>query len=784
MPSLKMKLPLFAAALLAGFLVMAVYIHLETIRHPYIGAVLEHDEIGWRVSSVDPSGKAAQGQVDRGDRALIVDGMPAETWFAGKTQASLVRATTSAFMRSDGSVYELRIETESDDVRKSLLAMLLEVLLLAIGLLAYRKNPGSHTVRRFSMMNYVMALVILTVYSTELALSNLLLALSSIWLPYLLLSFCVAFVLRAVPLMWTKALFVFRLLCALFSCYALWAMVQNEIPSWLRGTLHLVFMLTLLFILVMVRLYWRSLDSVEKNHALVLVAGLGFSLLPYLLLYAIPDLLGDGYFLAPEYALSGLVPLSAIFLYVLNKRSMVDMQVYLPRLVIHTLYYGGVFLLFSLAYRTKHPLWVVAIFGGFAAGTWAYRKHLYRSERSAEGRRKWLDQQKLKLSIQVAKTRNIQDILSLMSEALHHIVDVEGICVIWQDEEGTRPVVHGTGKYEYTGTGEDACWMERSFWERNFDFEYVASIASHAEKGGKGYLCMGPKRNLSMFSAEEKGLIDEICVEAVRLLTNTRLLVGLHKEFQRTKEQNAAFERHVSDIRQTNRLLLEAQQAERIRLSYALHDHLLQNLIFLSRDLEELADQGRVDSKRVAAWLKCVYDSQQEIRVLCDELYPHIVDKADLEESLRWLLRTAGEKGGLNVSLHYHWHAEAPPPDPILKSNLFRIIRELVHNVLKHAEASRLDVYLNLEPIGVICCVVSDDGKGFDATAFPDHIASIDGGHLGLISVNSQIGYLGGEMDIQSKPGKGALITLRLRPQHHEQREGEKHERQYQSDFA
>ncbi|WP_189030650.1 hypothetical protein [Paenibacillus albidus] len=44
----------------------------------------------------------------------------------------------------------------------------------------------------------------------------------------------------------------------------------------------------------------------------------------------------------------------------------------------------------------------------------------------------------------------------------------------------------------------------------------------------------------------------------------------------------------------------------------------------------------------------------------------------------------------------------------------------------------------------------------------------MDGGHLGLISVNSQIGYLGGEMDIESRPGKGkgTAITLRLRSQH------------------
>ncbi|MNR50390.1 hypothetical protein D3C85_1698980 [compost metagenome] len=47
----------------------------------------------------------------------------------------------------------------------------------------------------------------------------------------------------------------------------------------------------------------------------------------------------------------------------------------------------------------------------------------------------------------------------------------------------------------------------------------------------------------------------------------------------------------------------------------------------------------------------------------------------------------------------------------------------------------------------------------------------MNGSHLGLISVSSQIGHLGGELDIQSRPGKGAVITIRLRPQHYNSQE-------------
>lgn len=777
--STQMKRSILAAALAAVFLFIAIYVHKETIQHPYIGAVLERDEAGWQVSRVDPSGKAAHGQVKPGDRIVSVDNIPTEARSTGQTQTSLTRVSKATFLHSDGSVYDLRFKASSPDVWKSLIALLLEVLLLSIAWIAYRANPGSSTVRRFSFMNYVMALVILAVYSTEMAVSNWILALSSVWLPYLLLSFCVSFVLRVIPLTWAKMLTVLRVLSVLLSLYALWAVTQPEIPGWIRGTLHLVVLLVLLFLLTTIAFHWRSLDGVEKNHALVLAAGLIASFLPFLFLYALPNLWRGWYVIAPEYTLSGLVPLSVIFLYVLNKRSMLDMQVYLPRLLLHTLYYGGVFVLFSLAYQIHYPLGVIALFICFAAGTRAYRNFIQKSKRHTEGRREWLERQKYKLSIQVATKQNLQDILGMMGEMLHHVVDVEGIYIIWKEDRDTQPVFYGTEKYREWVYGnhtakQDNYFMDRSYWEQNYDFEHVVSLALPAENAGEGYLCVGPKRNQTLFSAEEKQLIEDVGNEAVRLLANAKLMAGIYKEFQYTQEQNAAYERRVTDIRETNYLILEAQQDERIRISYRLHDQLLQNLIFLTRDLEELADQETVNAKRLAMWLRCLYTSQQEIRLLCDELYPHIIDKADLEASLHWLLQTAKEQSGLNVSLDYHWNTDTPP-EAILKSNLFRIIRELVRNVQKHADASQLDIRLIQLPTEEIYCVVSDNGKGFDTTTLSNQISIMNGSHLGLLSVNSQIEYLGGEMDIRSSPGKGTVITLRLQPQHYSCQEEKQH---------
>ncbi|WP_410768525.1 sensor histidine kinase [Fontibacillus sp. BL9] len=740
--------------------ILAVYIHAESIRYPYIGAVLERSAEDWAVKSVDASGKAASWQVQPGDRVIRIDGeSPGERFDHDQVEhKSLVRATDVTFMRGDGTSYNILVKTETRDLLKILFSILMELLLLAIGLLAYRKNSGARLVRKFTAVNLVMALSILTLYSTEMKLSDFILSLCSIWLPYLLLSFCVGFVIRPVPVGLSKLLQVFRLFCMLFSCYALYGVTRDEIPGWIRETVQLVFLCSLVFTVITVMFCWKTIDRTEKNQALVLVTGLYLSLLPYIFLYALPDLIGGDHILSPEYALTGLVPLSATMMYVLGKRSILDMRLYLSRVLIHSVYFGSVFILFYLASSISKPGGLPVIFVVFIAVTYGYRICLKWSERNTKRRKEWVENQKLKLSIKLAEAQNIRDILNMLNEVIYSFMDVSGVCLLWHD--GTRLLVQGSGEYKNLRLPNEEERPDPVFMQTHFDFSYLEPI--HSGEAGRdfGYVCVGPKRNSSLLSPEERKLIDSVRVEALRLLTNAGQLAGLRREFQLMKAENAAYERRVSDIRFENRILLEAQQAERIRTSYFLHDHLLQNLIYLSRDLEELADGGKPGNHRVETWLKCLYDSQREIRSMCDELYPHVVDKAGLEESLNWLMRSCREKG-LEAELKYEW-APALPPNHLLKTNLFRMIRELTNNVIKHAEATRLEVHVRCRLEKGIYCKVSDNGRGFNPADLYHRGNAQESKHFGLISVSNQIGYLGGELDIHSVPGEGTVVTLKL----------------------
>src|SRR5207302_1755905 len=81
--------------------------------------------------------------------------------------------------------------------------------------------------------------------------------------------------------------------------------------------------------------------------------------------------------------------------------------------------------------------------------------------------------------------------------------------------------------------------------------------------------------------------------------------------------------------------------------------------------------------------------------------------------------------------------------------------QESLHNIAKHARAQSVDVVLETRPAELVLRV-SDDGKGFDPTgSFP--------GHLGLRSMRERISAAGGTLDIDSAPGEGTRICVRVR---------------------
>ncbi|WP_312126999.1 sensor histidine kinase [Lysinibacillus boronitolerans] len=738
----KYNLVVYSSALL--FLLVAVYIHTITFKKPYTGLMFREDGDVWVVASIDRSGKARGWNVDIGDILLSVDGQKPEVMRFGD-RAYLKRLGNLEFERKGFRHLELNIDPGMPDLYKSLFAACMELLLLLIGLASYRNKPESYMMRRFYALNVIMAVTLLSVYSTETVLTELILPVVASWLPYLLFAFFVTFVFRMVPRWIGLLMAAYRVLASLFAIYALLVFSLGDIPGWTRSALHTALIGTLLAIFVISTIYWRGMDRAEKNQLLTFVTALTFGLMPYLFLYAFPDLLWGEYIAMPDMTLAGLIILPASILWLWARQKLLDIRFYLPSLVIHGLYVGLATILIAALIRSSASLLTLTLCGVFFILTLLHRLGLDNFKRKREKRENYLDRQRLEMSIRLAEHRNSHDLLRMPAELIHSVTDIEGLCIVWR--RGSEAIMYGTGPY---------IEMQELTHFHQSDLSIFAQVMDLVQPDGMviGYLGLGTKKNNTSFTSEELGLINKVRMETVRLLMGAALLDELREA------------KNGLPMETTEYKLLEAQQAERVRMSYYLHDHVLQNLIFLARDLEELHDSEHSDKQLTAVWLKCLYDTQRDIRMLCDHLYPHIIDQAGLDAALLWLARTVKENGGPTIKLENKLPDTLPS---LYKMTLFRIVRELSNNTVKHARAQKLEIRL-WEMEDAFCGQISDDGIGFDQASLCGIRTGSQG--FGLVTISSQIAQFGGDIKIDSGIERGTIVRIRLPKQGGEEENG------------
>jgi len=204
------------------------------------------------------------------------------------------------------------------------------------------------------------------------------------------------------------------------------------------------------------------------------------------------------------------------------------------------------------------------------------------------------------------------------------------------------------------------------------------------------------------------------------------------------------------------RSVWNVQEAERRRLARDLHDGIGQTLTALKHQLDvvEQFSTGLPPAARTrlrdAAELAA--QALHETRELSRLLRPQILDDLGLEPALRWLTRTFGERTGVALEVDLAGVEGRLPPE--VETLAYRVVQEALNNVGKHSGAGRAQV-LARRDAAEIELVISDDGRGFDAT-----VSGADGS--GLRGMRDRVELFGGRIDIASRPGRGTRIVARV----------------------
>src|SRR5262245_20514506 len=219
------------------------------------------------------------------------------------------------------------------------------------------------------------------------------------------------------------------------------------------------------------------------------------------------------------------------------------------------------------------------------------------------------------------------------------------------------------------------------------------------------------------------------------------------------------YEMALSGAREANRALrsLDARHEDTVRrIARELHDEAGQVLATVHLALDQvrphLAPGGE---QRLAHAVELLHQAEDEIRRLSHELRPSILDDLGLMPALRFLAEGVGKRSGIAVTVIGSEDGRVPGP---IETAIYRAAQEALHNVSRHARASRAILMVERAEDAVMF-EVRDDGRGFDPAA----LASRRGPRgLGISGIRERIAPLGGRLEIQSAPHRGTVLTIRI----------------------
>jgi signal transduction histidine kinase len=153
---------------------------------------------------------------------------------------------------------------------------------------------------------------------------------------------------------------------------------------------------------------------------------------------------------------------------------------------------------------------------------------------------------------------------------------------------------------------------------------------------------------------------------------------------------------------------------------------------------------------------KIVAQLDSDIDLLAWELRPAALDDVGLAAALREFLRQWSTNRHLKVDFHASL-GDGSRLAPDVESHLYRIVQEALNNVAKHAKAKHASVLLERRGEEVRL-IIEDDGRGFDV----DAVRSKRDGGMGLAGMQERAAAIGGELQLESSPGKGTTLFGRL----------------------
>jgi PAS domain S-box-containing protein len=236
----------------------------------------------------------------------------------------------------------------------------------------------------------------------------------------------------------------------------------------------------------------------------------------------------------------------------------------------------------------------------------------------------------------------------------------------------------------------------------------------------------------------------------------TNVLPGLHlstlRDVTERVQAEAALQESEHRVRELARSLTLAEQHERRRIAYVLHED-LQQLLSGIRMLVPSRPDMPLPADRIQTLHDMLSRAVEVTRTLSHELNPPLRPDENFGDLLRWIAEEGRKRHNLHVDIESYGSIYVA--DEALRVLLSQLLRELLFNVVKHAETKRARIVARRLGSSILISV-EDEGAGFDPT-----VLETDGTTgLGLAAVRERLELVGGDVMVASEPGHGTSVTI------------------------
>jgi two-component system NarL family sensor kinase len=353
--------------------------------------------------------------------------------------------------------------------------------------------------------------------------------------------------------------------------------------------------------------------------------------------------------------------------------------------------------------------------------------------------------------------------LKQYDNSLHYFSLAEKIAL----EEGAKPLLKET----YRSIGD--CYQKMKQFEKAYLYlnkysglndtllneetsAQIAELQTRFDSEKKDLLIKNKDIELATNKADaskKKFLIYLLLVLSISIVLIALLVINRSK----LKQKNVLQTERMRQKELQSKAILEAEENERKRIAAELHDGVGQILSAAKLNLSTLGSHINNSSPQAnlpyTTSIELVDDAVKEIRAISHNLMPNALVKSGFVAAVKEFVGKLNNSEKLKINLEITGLQQRL--EQTTETILFRVLQELVNNIVKHANANQISIQL-VQHENEITLMVEDNGIGFD-TSSKDEMNG-----LGLKNIQSRIAFLNGHFNIDSAPGKGTTVVIEI----------------------